>query len=112
VFDQTGVGNHTKITYYTDYDFYKHWILRAKSRKPDWTTSLFAKWDSEVFSEHNKSLAAAPDSECEVIDLNDDADEIARDMEGLEIHDTLTDKENHAGAVCCNSLTSYNVILI
>ena len=92
MFDQTGVGNHTKIPYYTDYDFYKHWILSAKSRKPDWVTSLFARWDAEIFSEHNKSSANAPDSECEVIDLASDADEIARDMEDLEINDS--DKEN------------------
>jgi len=94
MFDQTGVGNHTKIPYYADYDFYKHWILRVKSSKPDWATSLFAKWNAEVFSEHNKSSASTPDSEFEVINLAGNADEIARDMEDLEIDDSDSGKED------------------
>ena len=49
MFDQTGVGKETKIPYYADYDYYKHWILLAKSRNPDWGDSLFARWDAEVF---------------------------------------------------------------
>jgi len=100
VFDQTGVGNHTKITYYADYDFYKHWILRAKANKPDWVASLFAKWDAEVFSEHNKSSTNGPDSDCEVIDLAGDADEIVCDMEDLEINDSDKENMNDLPPVC------------
>ena len=87
MFDQTGVGKETKIQYYADYDYYKHWILLAKSRNPDWVDSLFARWDTEVFSEHNKSArhaVKARDSEGEEINFDDGAEEMARDMEALE----------------------------
>jgi hypothetical protein len=69
------------MSYYSDYYFYKHWILRAMSQNPDWAKSLFAKWDAEVFLQHNKSPGRTPDSEGETIKLDDDADEIARDMD-------------------------------
>jgi len=92
VFDQTGVGKETKIPYYADYDYYKHWILLVKSQNPDWADSLFARWDAKVFSEHNKSVHhAAPDSEGKEINFGDGAEDMACDMEALELD--LNDSE-------------------
>jgi hypothetical protein len=48
-----------------------------------------AKWNDEIFSHHNKSITNAADEEGETIQLDDDAEEIARDMEGLHLGDTL-----------------------
>ena len=94
MFDQTGVGKETKIPYYADYDYYKHWILLAKSRNPDWGDSLFARWDAEVFSEHNKSARhAAPDSGGEEINFGNGAEDMARDMEALELDLNDSEKE-------------------
>jgi len=90
-FDHTGVGNQTKIPYYSDYDFYKHWILRARSQNSEWAETLFAKWDAEVFSQHNKSTGGSPNDEGETINLDDDADEIARDMDALHFDDSDQD---------------------
>jgi hypothetical protein len=58
------------------------------SQNPDWAKSLFAKWDAEVFLQHNKSPGRTPDGEGETIKLDNDADEIARDMDALDIHDS------------------------
>jgi hypothetical protein len=55
------------------------------SQSPDWAKSLFAKWDAEIFSQHNKSPGRTPDDEGETIKLDDDADEISRDMDALDI---------------------------
>jgi hypothetical protein len=84
-FDQSGIGKETKIQYYADYDFYKHWLLRAKAKNPTWVDRLFATWNEEIFSHHNKTVRKLPDGEGETIELVDDAEEIARDMEDLDI---------------------------
>ena len=67
-------------------------MLQARKRDPGWTSYLFATWNHQIFSHHNKTAGNFSDAECEAIALDADTDEIACNLEGLHF-ETFSEPE-------------------
>jgi hypothetical protein len=64
-------------------------------------------WNAEIFSQHNKSAGCTPDDEGETINLND-ANEIAHDMDVLDLNDALDEVRMNNNTVSVGTYYYYS----
>lgn len=83
-FNNSGIGGVTKINYRNDFDFYKRYLIEANANYPKTIQALLRQWDEELFASHNDVKGHTDAENAEVIPIDDD-DEMAREMQMLEL---------------------------
>ncbi|KAF8173262.1 hypothetical protein BJ912DRAFT_932051 [Pholiota molesta] len=101
-FTNSGIGGVTKIHYRNDFDFYKRYLIEANANYPKTIQALLQQWDEELFASHNDAKGHTNSENTETIPIDDDDDEMAREMQMLELRSVSpqTGLDEDAGQPC------------